>query len=362
MNWLSAAAAFPEQTPQDIRRFSLSEEEQESLLAQVNRALSNTRSDSSDMAIITLKKLLIRYPDWAEAALLYGISMAVDKNFKRAYAAFDHALSIGFQDEAMHNLAISCHRSAAEAIKKKVSEPEEKPVKNIISSIIPHANPLVQGNDEIRPRNHMQAPILMKAARNPGKAKLASDRERRELLMKATSSNGEIPDDEIDVSIPKTPAERLRFTLLIATIIAVTTGIVLLSIFVILPYIRERSKIKDAEEKLIFITSKLEEFKNDPEVSEIIRQYDDAFTKAVETNLDSSSSSMTATADNVGGNITESLESEGASIAANTTDASDASIDNTDTSGASDTLPGDTVPDNTEQSTSSENTAQSVVE
>lgn len=295
MNWLSAAAAFPEQTPQDIRRFKLSEEEQESLLSQFNRALSNTKTDSADMALITLKKLLTRFPDWSEAALLYGISMAADGNFKRALAAFEHALSIGFSTEAMNNLATACHRSAVEEINNKVHLKEDRPAKNVIASMLPHANPLVQGDGEIRPRNHVQAPILMKAARNPGKAKLASDRERRELLMKATSSNGEIPDDEIDVSIPKTPAERLRFTLLVATIIAVTTGIVLLSIFVILPYIRERSKIKDAQGRLEFVTSKLHEFENDPEVSEIIRQYDEAFMSDSAASSDETTSDMETT-------------------------------------------------------------------
>lgn len=362
MNWLSAAAAFPDQTPQDIRRFNLSEEEQESLLSQINRALSNTRNDSSDMAIITLKKLLTRYPDWAEAALLYGICIALDGNYKRALAAFEHALSLGLLSEAMHNLAISCHRSAAEAIKKKIATPEEKPVRNIISSMIPHANPLVQENDEIRPRNHMQAPILMKAARNPGKAKLASDRERRELLMKATSSNGEIPDDEIDVSIPKTPAERLRITLFVAAIIAVTTGIVLLSIFVIVPYIRERSKIKDAQEQLEFITSKLQEYKNDPEVSEIIRQYDEAFIKEDGSSVDSTSSNMQTTVNNAAEKITGEVATDGINSLQTTVVGTDSGTETSYTSTATDASDAETVPETTIPSTSPENTTQSVAE
>jgi hypothetical protein len=278
MDWVEAAKSIPPIENRDLLRFKLSVEDQEALLKQYNRALSMAASDSADISAIALRKLLTRFPDWGEAALLYGICLSLDGKMNRASASFQHALKVGLRSEPLSYLAQVCIRDVNAELSTKAHTPEDNnPAKALISSVIPKSNPLVQEENQIRPRSHMQAPILMKASRHPNRTKMASDRERRELLMQSTSSNGELPDDEIDVSIPKTPAEKLRITLIILGAVALLTGLYFLTTLWVLPEIdrvRERNR---AIEKLGYLTGALYDNSEDPEISEIIRLYESEY-------------------------------------------------------------------------------------
>ncbi len=278
MDWSEAAKSVPPVESRDLLRFGLSVEEQENVLKQYNKALSMASSDSADIAAIAMKKLLTRFPDWGEAALLYGICLANDGKLNRASASFRHALEVGLRSDKLTYLAQICGRDAGVELSTKAKIPDDNnPAKTLLSSVIPKSNPLVQAENQIRPRTHMQAPILMKASRHPNRAKMATDRERRELLMQSTSSNGELPDDEIDVSIPKTPAEKLRIALIILGSAVLLTGLYFLTTLWILPEIDRVKERNRAVERLEYLTGALEEKRADPEVSEILRLYESEF-------------------------------------------------------------------------------------
>jgi hypothetical protein len=290
MDWSEAAKSIPPIENRDLLRFSLSGEDQEAVLKQYNRALSMVGSDSADISAIALRKLLTRFPDWGEAALLYGICLAIDGKMNRASASFQHALEVGLRSEELTYLAQVCSRDAGVERSAKAQTPEDNnPAKALISSVIPKSNPLVQEENQIRPRTHMQAPILMKASRHPNRTKMATDRERREILMQSTSSNGELPDDEIDVSIPKTPAEKLRITLIILGAILLLTGLYFLTTLWILPEIDRVKERDNANEKLEYLTGALYEKSADPEISEILRLYESEFSPAETTAEDQAS-------------------------------------------------------------------------
>ncbi|MDD3959156.1 MAG: hypothetical protein PHF65_03050 [Oscillospiraceae bacterium] len=278
MDWIEAAGSIPPLEKKDLLRFNLTVEDEGNVLNQYNRSLRNITSDSADIAGIALRKLLTRFPDWGEASLLFGICLAIEGKMNRAAAVFEHALDVGLRSEQLTYLAQVSVREAREGHSKRTHPPEEtNPAKNILNAVIPKQNPLVQEENQIRPRTHMQAPILMKASRRPTRAKMATDRERRELLMQSTSSNGEIPDDEINVSIPKTPAEKLRIALIVVAAILLLTGAYFLTTLLILPQI-DKAKERDlANKKLEFLTGALFEKKSDPEIAEILARYESEY-------------------------------------------------------------------------------------
>lgn len=278
MDWIEAVKSVPPIEKQDLLRFRLSGEDQTAVMQQFNKALRNAGTDSADIASIALRKLLTRFPEWGEAALLYGLCLAIDGKYVRAAAGFQHALEIGLRSEQLTYLAQVCSRDVNVELSKKPQKPEENnTAKNFISSVIPKSNPLVQEEHQIRPRPHMQAPILVKASRRPARTKLATDRERRELLMQSTSSNGELPDDEIDVSIPKTPAEKLRISAFVIGALLVLAGLYFLITMLILPAVDRAKERSRANERLEYLTQALQEKSADPEVAEIIARYESEY-------------------------------------------------------------------------------------
>jgi hypothetical protein len=312
MNWNEAALAFHPLDKKSLSRFLLSAEEEDVVLNQFNKSLRNATSDSADVAVIALRKLLTRFPDWGEAVLLYGICLAMDGKIGRAQASFDHALSVGLRSQELTYLAQVCLRDASEEREARShNEVEESPAKALISSVLPRTNPLIQEEGQIRPRNHMQAPILMKAPRHPTRARLASDRERRELMMQSTSSNGELPDDEIEVSIPKTPAEKLRIALFcLGAVILLVGGYFLVTNWMIPEIMKIRSTLDDRN-RLEYLSSALYENKEDPEISNIISQYESAFPTQSESSSanaeNSSDESSTAAAVSSSEETTDSI-------------------------------------------------------
>lgn len=292
MDWNEAVTSIPSPEKKDVLRFRLSSEEEGVILGQFTKSLRNASADSADVAAITLRKLLTRFPDWGEAALLFGICQAMEGKMGRAVASFDHALSVGLRSEQLTYLAQVCRRDAGvEWNNRERQTEEESPAKTLVSSVLPQKpNPLVQGENQIRPRNHMQAPILMKASRHTSRARLASDRERRELLMQSTSSNGEIPDDDIDVSIPKTPAEKLRITIVIFGVAILLLGLFFVVTNWILPWFSQRNSDQNDREKLEYLSGVLSENESDPVISSILQGYESMYPLENEDDAVSSTS------------------------------------------------------------------------
>jgi tetratricopeptide (TPR) repeat protein len=285
MDWREAANDFPILELSDLTRLRLSKDDQEYVLSQFNRAIMNAKADNADIAMITLKKLLTQYPNWGEAALLYGICMAMDGKLRRAGASFQHAISAGLINESLTYAAQLYYRDAGvQFAKEKHAHAEmedETAKKGRVSSIFQQRkNPVPYRDSDSAERVHMQAPILMKVPRSSGKSKIASDRERIEVMMQSKSSNGEIPDDEIDVSIPKTPAEKLRIAFITFTVVLLAVFLALLTWYVIIPWVSTLREDNSASARLTYLMTELDKQKGDPQVSQIISDYEIAFPPA----------------------------------------------------------------------------------
>ena len=280
MDWKTAGKTIPEITTRDLVVFRLPPEESEQLAHQYNRALFNLNSDGADVAIISLKKIITEYPTWGEPSLLFGICVAQCEEYHRALKCFEHALTCGLHSQAMTELAQYCLAQAkVEAEEAQIAAentPDESPLKALSSAITRQESPMV-AESEHRERIHVQAPILIKAPKKPRKRRIATEKEIRDALAQSTSSNGEIPDEEINVDFPKTPAEKMRMTAITFLVIAIIAGLGLLSYFVIIPAVKKATaKSKDAE-KVEFLEKKLAEKAGDPDVNAIIAEYNRAF-------------------------------------------------------------------------------------
>lgn len=300
MDWREASVNIPPLTDRDIARFNLSEEDAEQVLVLYNRALFHARSDSADVAQIALRRLLTRFPNWGEAALLFGICLAQEGKLKRAMASFEHALSCGLISEQLTYLTQVCQRDASISYSEKSREEkeQEEATKGLFSSLAAktRANNLYS-DAESSERKYMQAPILMKAPRNPGKAKLATDKERRDALMQSSSSNGELPDDEIDVSIPMTPAEKMRISMIILSSVIGAALLALLVWFVIIPFFSVYRENNRSTEKLEYLLTALKEDEEDPEVSEILSSYNSLYSQpSTAATMETGDSTLSATA------------------------------------------------------------------
>src|SRR5659263_779834 len=139
MNWREAAAAFAPLEEKDIAHMQLSKEEKEQVISLFNKAESNAQTDSADIAMIALKKLLTQYPSWGEAALLYGVCLAIDGRYKRAAASFEHAVSVGLKTEELTYMAQVYNRDAVTEFaqeRRNALGDDEMPHKNILSSVL----------------------------------------------------------------------------------------------------------------------------------------------------------------------------------------------------------------------------------
>ncbi len=277
MNWLEAAEAAPSIEAKDIGHLALSVEEADKLITLYTRSLANARSDSSDIAMIALKKALSEYPAWGEAALLYGICLALDGKLKRAKASFDHALSVGLVAEQTTYLAQMCYQlavSQTENPAEQISQEESTPLSKLLGGkISARKKKSIFEEPDAEDKGRMRSPILARAPRSAGKAKMASDRERRDVLMQANSANPDSPDEEIDVSIPRTPAEKLRIVLSLLGIILVSALLGLFVWYVAIPGVNQFMESREDSLKLEYLKSELEKYQDDPEIKGILDAY-----------------------------------------------------------------------------------------
>ena len=295
MDWKTAGQTIPEITTRDLVVFRLPPEEADQLVRQYNRALFNMNNDGADVAIISLKKIITEHPDWGEASLVFGICVAQCGEYHRSLSCFEHALTCGLHSQSMTELAQYCLAQAKEDSDKAQAEAEqqaaeESPLKALSTAITRQESPMV-AESEHRERIHVQAPILIKAPKKPRKRRIATEKEIRDALAQSTSSNGEIPDEAINVEFPKTPAEKMRQALLVLAVIVVLVGLFLLIRFVIVPIATRSSTDTVSSEKVEYLLRELKNRESDPECSEILSGFEKKFEEKNDAEATSSETS-----------------------------------------------------------------------
>lgn len=220
--------------------------EMEAAIASYNRALANLRADSADIAQIALRKLVIQYPLFGPAGLLYAACLF---ELKRLDAA----------TELIHRSRLAGLRPGdvqmADALLAAIQNEQE--------SLAPtHVNLLN------RPASG--ASILEKT-RKSGKAKMASRKE----VLEVVRHGDRVQQEETFVADEATPGQHLRRIVLVT---GISLGVILIAFLGPFAYrlILDRSSavIPDTDERLSYLLDRLGALSaEDPRVAELMEDY-----------------------------------------------------------------------------------------
>ena len=279
VDWQMVAESIALLEEADLESFSLSEDEREEVLTLFNRSVANARAGGADISMIALKKLLSRFPNWGEALLLFAVSLALEDNLARAKSGFDHVLKTGFLITDYTDLTSYCLREADAAMKskKRAAQRQMEEGRGLLGRR-KKGSIFSEKQEKTLPA---QTPILTRAPKNAAKVRFATDVERRNIMMQAGAPDSESPDDDLEVDIPRTPAEKVRITVWILASAAVLAAIVLAVWFVGIPWFQNRNaasaELQRDSEKLEYLLGQLESRRGSAEVDEILESFSQNF-------------------------------------------------------------------------------------
>lgn len=252
-------------TEKDLILYDMSAEDKIYAVRQYNHALSNAQKDGTDVAQIILKPLISKYPTWGDLALIFGLCLARETEYHRAEEALMYAVNNTLASE--HNLTVA--QEAMRHVKDDIKIPKPRTEaprsgRNWMSMAAADGKPTS--------RVGMQAPILVKASNRTGEFQMASDRERRDIMMRS-AAGGDERGDNVDVENVRTAADNLRLAVRIGMILIAAVALFSLIYWVIIPTAVKIKNSDDTASRLEYVISKLEENKEDPEVGSIIEEY-----------------------------------------------------------------------------------------
>ena len=251
--------------------FDVSNEEKSRIVRQYNRALQNSQGDGTDVAQIFLKPLISQYQKWGDPALIFGLCLAREGQFKRAEGSLAFAIQGVLGNEQYLTIAQEALRMVREDIK---NPPADLPPADIAGKL---KNAQMASGSSPASRANFQAPILTKAQKTSEPPVMASSKERRDIMMRSGGVADELPDDSIDIEDIKSPRERMR-TLVIAGVVILSMLLVtLLIIFGIIPLIKEIEAGASARDKIEYLEGEFYKNRYDPEVSAIMSAYESSY-------------------------------------------------------------------------------------
>ena len=231
----------------------------------------NSLRDGTDVAQIMLKPLIAKYPSWGDPALLFGICLAKEEQFARAESAFEYAVNATLGSG--NNLTV-----AQEAIKAVREDMKTMPPKPETPRSSKNWTSLVAEDGKPSARNGMQAPILVRASNRTHDFQMATDKERRDVMMRSASAGDEMPGDDIDIESVRTKGDNMRLAVRIVVAVLIMAAAFALIWFLIIPGFAKLRNSSDTEARLDYIIDKLDENKEDPEVAKIIEEYANEFS------------------------------------------------------------------------------------
>jgi tetratricopeptide (TPR) repeat protein len=169
-------------------------------IASYNRALAHLRADSADIAQIALRKLVIHYPLFGPAAILYAACLAGQGRPAAAAELISRARLAGLRAEDIQ---------LADALQEHLEDPSPSvPIPNLTAS--PQLAQTIGGSG------------ILEKTKKTGKAKMASRREVRQVVR-----GGERLDPgETRVESKAAPGERLRRAV---RLVSLAAGILILA-------------------------------------------------------------------------------------------------------------------------------------
>ena len=277
MSWQEAAQSIISIETADLESFALSADEKAEFLTLYNRSLANIQGGDGDIAQIAMKKVLTRCPDWGEALLIFAIGLALEDNVAKAGSVFEHILKTGFINTDYSQVTEYCLGEVHDTLRKQRMGAGRREDGGGFSSMFKKKK-----SDSIfkEPQGRTmpgQTPILTRVPKNAAKVRFATDVERRNIMMQANAPETDQPDDDLEVDIPKTPAEKIRRNIWI-TVGALVVVVLGLAVWYFgIPWFQKR-QANSAEqarngEKLAFIIERLEGQRDIPQIQDILTEY-----------------------------------------------------------------------------------------
>ena len=269
--------------------FEVSNEEKGRIVRQYNRALENARGEGTDVAQIFLKPLIAQYQKWGDPALIFGLCLAREGQFKRAEGSLMYAISGTLGSEQQLSIAQEALRFVREDIK---NPPMDLPPADLAGKI---RNAKMASDETPAGRVGFQAPILMRAQRVNERPQMATTKERRDIMMRSGGVGDELPDDSINIEDVASPGEKLRRAVTVLIVMGALALVVIFVIFGVIPLIHSVTEGGDAKTKLDYLTGELNKARGDVEIASIMEAYDARFSIPAETDSNGNPVTYTTT-------------------------------------------------------------------
>ena len=269
--------------------FDVSNEEKGRIVRQYNRALENARGEGTDVAQIFLKPLIAQYQKWGDPALIFGLCLAREGQFKRAEGSLTYAISGTLGSEQQLSIAQEALRFVREDIK---NPPSDLPPADLAGKI---RNAKMASDETPAGRVGFQAPILMRAQRANERPQMATTKERRDIMMRSGGVGDELPDDSINIEDVASPGEKMRRAVTVLIVMGALALVVIFVIFGVIPLIHTVTEGGDAKTKLDYLTGELNKIRGDVEISSIMEAYDARFSIPAETDSNGNPVTYTTT-------------------------------------------------------------------
>ena len=274
-------------TDVDLMFLNISPETRVNVARQYNKALSNAQGEGTDVAQIFLKPLIVNYPDWGDPALVFGLCLARDYEFRRAGESVEYSIKKILTTQ--NNLYVA--QEGLKQIRDSITRGDKRPAP------VSENNRKGSGNSNRGMGGaSMQAPILMRASHGSEDFKMASDKERREVMMRSAASGDEQINDDIEIESMRTPADKMRTTINIIVGVLLVAALALIIYFVVIPSAALLKTAKSNQDRLDFLVNELGEYKNDPEVNAVLQKYLTEFATEENTSANASETTPAETA------------------------------------------------------------------
>jgi tetratricopeptide (TPR) repeat protein len=237
--------------------------EMEAAIASYNRALVNMRSDSADIAQIALRKLVISYPLFGPASLLYGACMVEQGRFPAAAELISRARLAGLKQQEVR---------LAESLTERIAQltTEEAPPTNSTAK--------QEAKSTAKPVSLGQSAgaSVLEHTHRPVKARMASRKEVQNVLR-----HGDVPEHEqTRVVSERSPQEKFRLALIgVAAVIVVL--VLSLAITAAVRSLKSAKTLKtpNDRERLDYLLAQLDQLSgSDPAIAGLMANYNDFIT------------------------------------------------------------------------------------
>ncbi|MBP1757440.1 MAG: hypothetical protein H6Q62_296 [Firmicutes bacterium] len=234
--------------------------EMEAAIASYNRALVNMRSDSADIAQIALRKLVISYPLFGPASLLYGACMIEQGRFPAATELINRARLAGLKPQESR---------LADSLAERIAQltTDDTPQVN------PSAKPVSLGQSS--------GSSVLERTHRPTKTRMASRKEVQNVLR-----HGDVPEQEqTRVVSERSPQEKFRLALIgVAAVVVVVVLSLAITAAVRSLQSAKASKVPNDRERLAYLLTQLDQLSgSDPAIAGLLADYNAFITPTTPT-------------------------------------------------------------------------------